>query len=201
MTILAADTYRSNAELIETCFELGYLNDDWSILDVTYGRGTFWKTHRPPKLVTNDIRPFADFQDDFRVLHWPDDLWSAIVFDPPYKLNGRTDGAEVDERYGVHEYTRWQDRMALIKEGIHECLRVVRNGGYLLLKCQDQVCSGKVRWQTLEFTLEANTAGAELIDHLLMLGHRPQPEGRRQVHARRNYSSLLVFRKRQDSAA
>lgn len=196
MTVLAADTYRSNAELIEACVELGYLKFEDNVLDTTYGRGVFWKNWIPKYLWTNDLyTEQASWHEDFRSMGWSNGSFDVVVFDPPYKLNGRSDGSEVDERYGVHKYARWQDRMALIKDGIHECLRVVKPGGYLLLKCQDQVCSGKVRWQTRDFADVAEAHGAELDDHLLMLGHRPQPAGRRQVHARRNYSSLLVFKK------
>ncbi len=76
-----------------------------------------------------------------------------------------------------------------------EAHRVLTPGGYLLLKCQDQVCSGQVRWQTREFADHAEQLGMRLVDALHLLGHRPQPAGRRQVHARRNYSTLLVLRK------
>ena len=74
--------------------------------------------------------------------------------------------------------------------------RWLRSGGVLLLKCQDQVCSGKVRWQTIEFANHAASCGGMTLEDVFMpTGHRPQPGGRRQLHARRNYSSLMVFQK------
>ena len=98
-------------------------------------------------------------------------------------------------------------------------------GGTLLVKCQDQVCGGDVRWQTREFADHAESVGcadrhadaarppratarAALPP---LLGHRPRtdwcPPGvlgvrRRRLDRpasgarRRNYSSLLVCRKK-----
>ena len=88
-----------------------------------------------------------------------------------------------------------QDRMRLCIDGITECHRVLKPGGHLLVKCQDQVCSGHVRWQTIEFAGHAVELGSRLVDQLHLPSYRPQPAGRRQIHARRNYSTLLVLRK------
>ena len=133
---------------------------------------------------------------DFRKLPFGDGEFDAVVFDPPYRLNGTPDRGEFDERYGIGgKYTRWQDRHQLIQEGLSECARVA--SAFVLLKCQDQVCSGKKRWQTSDFSFWAMTeCGLSLEDRFDMLGHvRPQPAGRRQVHSQGNYSTLLVFRK------
>jgi hypothetical protein len=76
------------------------------------------------------------------------------------------------------------------------CTRVLAPKGYLLVKCQNQVCSGKVRWQVDAMSAVAEREGLEKVDQLEYLNTpRPQPGDRRQVHARRNHSTLLVFRK------
>lgn len=49
----------------------------------------------------------------------------CIVFDPPCKLNGTPTG-EVDERYGVHVVSSWEDRMRIIDDGIVACCKVTR---------------------------------------------------------------------------
>ena len=41
MTVFTATRWATNAEMIEDVARLGYL--DGSVLDVTYGLGTFWK--------------------------------------------------------------------------------------------------------------------------------------------------------------
>jgi hypothetical protein len=192
---MAIDRWTSNAELIEDCARLGYLRREWRTLDCTYGLGTFWKQWCPDCLVGTDVHPTKalTFAADFTALPFPDRSFDSVVFDPPYKLNGTPD-AVVDARYGVDRSMRWQQRMDLIRDGIEECARVLGDG-YLLLKCQDQVCSGKVRWQTHEFVGLADYLGLGLVDRLDMLSYRPQPAGRSQVHARRNSSSLLVFKR------
>jgi len=194
--VMAIGNWTDNGALIADCARLGYLRPEWRTLDPTYGYGTFWQKWRPDNLVATDLDPAKSQTGDsvdFTALPWPDRHFDAVVFDPPYKLTGNpADTGGIDERYGVHVYTDWRDRMDLCRRGITECARVLGDG-YLLVKCQDQVCSGKVRWQTIDFTNHAATLGLGLVDRFDFLSYRPQPAGRRQVHARRNASTLLVF--------
>lgn len=194
VTVPAVFAWKTNGDLIADVARLGYL--DGLVLDPTYGRGKWWTKYRP-RLVYSDVNPHdADVAtDDFTALHWPDEYFDAVAFDPPYKLNG-TPGGDVDDRYGVGEPTRWQDRMFLCRRGAIECARVLKPGGYLLWKCQDQVCAGRVRWQTHDFVdLACQRLDLDLVDRFDMLGTtRPQPAGR-QVHAHGRPSTLLVFQK------
>lgn len=193
--VMAIHDWKSNAELIEDCARLGYLNEHWATLDCTWGYGTFWKNWSPLDLTGCDLDPAKSpigYSVDFTKMPFADRSFKSVVFDGPYKLNG-TDQGE-GERYGVHETTRWQDRMQLLRDGITECARVLGDG-YLLVKCQSQVCSGKVRWQDIEFVNHAQTCGLGLVDRLDMLSYRPQPEGRSQVHARRNASTMLILKR------
>lgn len=197
MTIKAATKWKSNAELIEACAELGYLQKDWMVLDPTYGKGTFWKKWRPNGLVAHDIDPKKsphNLSVDFTDLPYGPKEFDAVVFDAPFKLNGKS-VLTSDGRYGVDVPMRWQERHNLMRAGMLECIRVLKPKGFLLMKCQDQVSSGKVRWQTMEFTAFGESNGLELVDMLHLLGGRPQPGGRRQVHARRNLSTMLILRK------
>lgn len=200
MTVYAFDPKRTtNAALMVDCRTLGYLSDDELILDPTWGEGRFWRLWQPKGLHVSDlhtVHPAIDFTD----MPWEDEKFDAVVFDPPYKLNGTGGSHPSDEGYGVDD--RWSAvawRMGAIYKGMGECLRVLKPGGIFLLKCQDQVCSGNVVWQVKDFT--DATVGypeepdAKLIDMLFVCGGIPQPKGRRQVHARRNYSTCLVFRK------
>jgi hypothetical protein len=188
---------RDNAEMIRDCHQLGYIKTDDLVLDPTFGLGRFWSKWQPRFLVGSDIDPERSpcgHPVDFTSMPHGPRSFDVVVFDPPYKLNGtpsRGGPASSDDDYGVGTYSRWQDRHELISAGISECARVARR--HLLIKCQDQVSSGQVRWQTFAFAEHASLAGFRLVDMLHNIGHRPQPQGRRQVHAARNYSTLLVL--------
>lgn len=192
--IAAAHAWTTNGHLIEDVASLGYLTKEGRTLDPTFGLGTFWKRWRPDNLTATDILiEYGTVCVDFRSMPWADDTFDQITLDPPYKLNG-TPTAAVDHRYGVDVVQSWQERHQLIRDGIVECSRVLKRGGHLLLKCQDQVSSGKVRWQTFEFASFAGFYGLDLVDRFDMLGtSRAQPSGRRQVHAHGRPSTLLVF--------
>lgn len=189
--------WADNSALIADVAKLGYL--DGKVLDPTFGMGTWWKKWQPEYLVATDIdpakNPFSGNPIDFTDL--PGELrgpWDAIAFDPPYKLNGTP--SDPDERYGVGLVASWQERHELICRGIAHLSRFIRPGGYLLLKCQDQVCSGAVRWQTRDFAVHAERHRLVQVDRFDMIGHaRPQPmNSRRQRHAHGRPSTLLVFR-------
>ena len=194
-----------NVGLIADCVSLGYLRPTDVVLDCTYGFGTWWQAWKPDALVASDLDPkLSPFGSgvDFTAMPWHDGTFDVVCFDPPYKLNGTP--SDPDVRYGVGgEPVRWQERHALIKLGVNEVARVVRPDGVVLLKCQDQVCSGAIRWQTMEFAEHAAKRGLRLVDELHLIGEREQPERRRkdgspvaQKHARRNASTLLVLRRR-----
>jgi len=215
--IYAIDKYATNADLILACRRLGYLRETDAILDPTYGTaGGFWKKWNPPNLNRHDIvRDGVDFRD----LPYPDLSFDATVFDPPYKLAGRIANEDVDRRYGLTRYESIDGRHELMLIGIMECARVTRR--HLLIKCQDQVASGRVWWQTRMCADEAELHGFTLVDmlHFWRGEGRPQPVRTRkcrepihatgpgrpcavcggtgrvvsgQQHARRNYSTLLV---------
>lgn len=200
MTILAVGPWRTNAELIVACRDLGYIAG--RVLDPTYGLGRFWSLWTPAELIAHDLDPARSplgRSIDFTALPWPDRTFGTVVLDGPYKLNGTSTGrgaSALDDSYGVAaQSNRWQDVHQLIRDGITESVRVLDVGGHLLVKCQNQVCSGQIRWQTIEFSTHAESLGCRLVDMLHLLGHRPQPAGRRQVHARQNYSTMLVLRR------
>lgn len=188
--VLAIGKWPTNADMIVDVARLGYL--DGRVLDATWGLGNFWTRWTPEELVAHDLYTLDGV--DFRDLPHADGTFNAVVLDGPYKLNGTSSAP--DERYGVHERATRDERHELIMDGMTECARCVAPGGTLLVKCQDQVEGGHVRWQTIMFTTHAEIElGLRLEDSFLFPGGRAQPLGRQQAHARRNYSTLLVFRK------
>lgn len=189
--VKALGGWRNNAEMIVDVAAMGYLDGD--VLDPTWGLGRFWKEFTPDRLTASDLNPAKSpigYPIDFTDLPFDDDSFDTVVLDGPYKLNGTTSGAS-DADYGVDVRGGWKERHTLIKQGMNEGARVARR--YLLVKCQDQVCGGKVRWQTIEFANHGLEIGLELVTRFLLESYRPQPEGRRQVTPANNVSALLVF--------
>lgn len=197
--IRAIGSRSTNAQLMADCAKLGYLNG--RVLDLTYGLGRFWTEFRPDDLTTNDWDESrgADHQWDFTSVPLPSGSFDSVVLDPPYKLNGTGGSHPSDEAYGVADpYMSINDRHMLMKLGLREAIRLARTGGFVLAKCQDQVSSGQVQWQTLLLNAcaaagVADGAWGKLVDMLHVQSYRSQPARRRQLHARRDYSTLLVF--------
>lgn len=190
--IRAAFAWPTNGHLIADVAQL-YIAAEAVVLDPTYGRGAWWTRFRPANLIAHDLHTVDGV--DCRALPEDDCTVDVVAFDPPYKLNG-TPTPEVDGRYGVHVVATWQERHRLIRDGITEAVRVLRPDGVLLVKCQDQVCSGQVRWQTDEVSEHARTLALVKVDRFDMVGtSRPQPGGRAQVHAHGRPSTLSVFTK------
>lgn len=187
---------KNNAELIVLARKLGHLPDDALVLDMTYGKGVWWKLYRPARFITNDLgKGVPDVRFDFCHPPFAPNTFDVVVYDPPYKLNGTPD-ADVDERYGVEVYTKWRDRMALIERGFLAACDVAAPGGKVLAKVQDQVCSGQVRWQTMMLWQLGEANGMRLVDELHLGGGRKQGKKVSQKHARHYFSTLQVFVKK-----
>jgi len=194
--VLAISSARNNAELVEQCVALNYLARDWRTLDPTYGKGRFWRRWRPLELIGHDLDPdkAPHGPADFTRLPYGPETFDVVVFDGPYKLNGAAGSHASDEDYGVATSASWAERHDLLRAGITEAARIVvparrvrvdrgryeLEAGIVLIKCQDQVCAGAVRWQTREFADHAETVGLDLVDALLLVGHRAQPQRTRK---------------------
>ena len=193
MTVLAIGNWRNNAELLKDVAALGYLNG--RVLDATYGRGRFWTTWQPTDMVSVDLATAADVRADFRALPFADKTFDAVVYDPPYRMSGRRLNDEFHSRYGLAVPLTSRECLDLLTEGAAECLRVAKS--YLLIKCQDQVSSGRVVWQTDLITATLVALGAQKVDRFEFMSRNRNGMNTyaRQLHARRNHSTLLVFKR------
>jgi hypothetical protein len=202
--VLAATPWASNAHLIVACHDLGYL--DGHVLDPTFGKGNWWTLWRPEKFTVHDLDPEKGDRIDYRNLPEPDGTFDAVAFNPPYvSPGGRTTTGlpEFHARYGMADTPKGArplfENNAL---GFAECVRVLRSGGTIIYKSQDYIESGRYQPVTHWVVVDAPERGLEYVDRLEhVFGVRPQPtknpdgSPRRQVHARRNCSTMLVFRK------
>jgi DNA modification methylase len=138
---------------------------------------------------------------DFRQMpkEW-DRRFDVVAYDPPYvSAGGRktTTIPSMHQAYGMDDAPTTPALLQdLINDGLLECRRVTRPGGLILVKCQDYISSGKLWSGTFRTHFAANAMRLKLIDRFEHLGGvRPQPSGRRVMHARRNLSTLFVFQK------
>ena len=202
--VRAASSWPTNADLVLDLVRLGYLNEGDAVLDPTFGRGKWWTKFRPENLTTHDRYTLDGV--DFRDLPHEDDSFDAVTFDPPYVCPGglkTSKIADMHDRYGLASGTQEAERdfstpaelQVVIDAGLAECHRVVKPGGLVLAKCKDYVTSGKL-WIGTHWTLCAGLAlGFECVDRFEHVG-APGPQSQtRQVHARRNLSTLFVLRK------
>ena len=194
--VLAATAWTTNAHMIADVARLGYLQPDDRVLDPTYGKGVWWQEWRPKNLMTHDLR---DDGVDFRNLPYSDGHFDAVAYDPPYVcVGGRatTTVPDLHDRFGLTDAPRTPAAVQqLVNDGLTEVARVVKRSGIVLVKCQDYVWGGKLWAGTYKVIQHGERVGLTLEDRLEHIsGIRPQPPGRRQVHARRNLSTLLIFR-------
>jgi tRNA G10 N-methylase Trm11 len=194
--ILAATAWPTNAKLIADCARLGYLAEDMVTLDPTYGRGIWWKNWRPTVLITHNR---ANDRIDFRKLPHDNASFDAVAFDPPYVCPGGRKTSNIKEMHGAYgmngdDFHTPAELQQIINDGLTEMARVVKPRGIVLVKCKDYIWSGRY-WLGTHHALEhALALGFELVDRLEHVG-RPGPQSQtRQVHARRNLSTLFVLR-------
>jgi tRNA G10 N-methylase Trm11 len=183
-----------------------YVPHGSQIADVTYGRGAFWKAipSRQYHVVASDVTTGVDC----RQLPYADASFDCVVLDPPYMHTpgGTAHVAHQNfEQYyqnnGTGNSTGAKYHEAVLElyfAASREAWRVLRPGGILILKCQDEVCACKQRLTHVEIINEL-TAVQFYVEDLFVLMRTNRPGVSRilkQRHARKNHSYFLVFRKR-----
>lgn len=174
------------------------------VADITFGQGVFWK--KVPKGVYH-VRP-SDIKlgVDCRKLPYEAASYDCVVFDPPYM---HTPGGTAHQHHQnfelyyynnatLHSEKKYHEAVLdLYFRGSKEAYRVLRAGGVLIVKCQDEVCANRQRLTHVEIINELATMGF-VVEDLFVVLRRNKPGVSRvlkQVHARKNHSYFLVFRK------
>ena len=176
-----------------------------TVADVTYGRGVFWKKvpNGQYRLLTTDLRDGIDC----RKLPYKEATLDCVVFDPPYM---HTPGGTAHVNHQNYE-TYYRNNVAdngsgkkyheavldLYFKSAREAHRVLRNEGIYIVKCGDEVCANQQRLTHVELINELTQNGFIIEDLFVLLRNNRPGVSRviRQVHARKNHSYFLVFRK------
>jgi hypothetical protein len=192
-----------NDEVFPQILEL-YVPRGSTVADVTFGKGVFWKRVEPDycRLLPTDINDGVDC----RALAYGDESLDAVVFDPPYMHTpGGTahNGHQNFEAYYQNNGTSHPEKkyheavLELYFTAAEEAFRVLRTEGVYILKCQDEVCANRQRLTHVEIVNHLEGLGF-LTEDLFVVVRQNKPGMSRvlkQVHARKNHSYFLVFRK------
>ena len=198
-----------NAEVFHQILDL-HVAPGSVVADVTWGKGVFWKG------VPNDryVLHASDIQTgvDCRNLPYKDASHDCVVLDPPYmeglfrrsgsQLAGAGNYAAFRVHYSNGKTTKGGPKyhaavLDLYFRAAREAHRVLRDGGVLIVKCQDEVSANKQNLTHVEIINELDDLGFYAKD-LFVVVRRNKPAVSRilhQEHARKNHSYFIVFRK------
>jgi hypothetical protein len=202
MAVYSAYVCLSNAELLPHVLELyAPAGNGLRVADVTYGKGTFWKLvdleqydFHPSDMVTCPEHPY-----DFRALPYADNEFDAVVFDPPYMHSAGSALESITKLYQNNETTKGLSHEGIISlytAGMAEAYRVLKAGGYLMVKCQDEVGSGHQQWSHIEIMQGGESLGFEAVDLFVYVQSGcPAIREPMQIHARKRHSYFWVMGK------
>jgi len=192
----------TNDELFPRILKL-YVALGSKVADVTFGNGTFWKQIPSGSYEVHGTDLLKGV--DARHLPYGDGTMDCVVLDPPYMHSSGGTAYKDDQhaafgRYRNNEEVRssdgHRDVLQLYQDCADEALRVLRRGGVLLLKCQDEVAVNRQRLTHVEILLGLTKDW--ICEDLFVLVRRGRPSVSRQLkqlHARKAHSYFLVLRK------
>jgi hypothetical protein len=206
--VLVSAHVGDNSEIFPKILEL-HVPKGSVIADVTYGKGVFWKNvpEGAYKVVRSDLRDGVDCRD---LPYWRDCL-DCIVLDPPYMeglyrkskghLAGGCSHSAFREHYSNGEPTngdgpKWHGAVLdMYFRAGREAYRILRPGGILIVKCQDEVSANTQRLTHVEIIVKYEELGFYAKDLFVVVRRNAPAVSRliKQVHARKNHSYFLVF--------
>lgn len=184
----------TNADLIEQAARLWIAPTD-VVIDVTYGRGVFWRNLPHVAVKGTDI---ALDGTDCRDLPYESESVDVVVFDPPYQpVHGQPDRSfGVGRSYRLNSADPLQtidQVLAFYVDGLREAARVLRKGGRVMVKTQDLTYNHRLHLMHLDVLRAMARAGLDLADMFVLLNKTRMPQPTlRQERAHRAHSYLLV---------
>ena len=193
----------ANREVFPSILAL-YVATGSKIADVTYGKGAFWRLVPKDRysLHASDLETGTNC----RSLPYRKGEMNYVVFDTTYMHSpgGTAHQGRAFEDFYKNNAARSVEKyheavLALYFAAATEAYRVLRREGIYIVKCQDEVCSGKQRLTHAEIIQHLSSTGW-VVEDLFVVVQRNKPGVSRilrQLHARKNHSYFLVFRKSQ----
>ena len=185
----------SSAEMVASLLAV-LLPDARTVIDMTWGRGMFWRDNTSVAVTGVDIRPHGapSLVADFRRLPFADGSFDVAVFDPPYLTDVARHGtSKMARRFG--SYATLDDLQAAVQAGAREAWRVSRLG--VIVKVQDYCHASRLVRMT-RWVEDAIPADLYDVAYLRSTSKLEDPKWSRiggQLSVRSNATSWLVWRR------
>lgn len=166
--------------------------DATTVLDMTYGKGMFWRGAVSDVAVTSMDRNPArrtDIVADFTALPFRDAAFDVAIFDPPYQWDMGEKGSIIGKQFGT--YRSEAHARQTVQLGAREAWRVSRLG--VIVKVQNYIHTSRLvhmtRWVE-------DAIPSPLYDEMHLVTPRKLivPRWGEQLSLYRNHSTFLVFR-------
>lgn len=165
-------------------------------IDASYSKGFMWDGLPKPKQKF-DIEPQSDDVIEASAERLPIDdcSVSSIAFDPPFLIK-TGENSQIKSRFS--SFSDYDEMITVYGNSLEEFYRVLKPFGIVAFKCQSIVNSGKQHWTAEETFAIALRHGFECKDQFVKLSKTVmrQPGNYTQRHARRNFCTWWVFKKR-----
>jgi hypothetical protein len=202
---MVKSVYESNFDAIKNIMEL-YGIEQFD-LDCTYSKGNFWKNLPQPKF-KSDLYPINDtvLQSSSENLPFENKSMKSVMYDPPFIIIGsgknhrnNKEGSSIMakrfEGYGTYDELKLNYFNTL-----NELYRIVDDGGFVVMKCQDTVSGGKQHFSHVMVMNMAYNIGFYPRDMFVLtskirLNAFNGTKWTKQYHARKYHSYFWVFEK------
>lgn len=178
------------------------------VLDMTWGKGVFWKkvdlAALDLSLIKNDqfiLGPEVDFNYDFRQTEFDTGVFDIVVLDPPYMTSTGTIMEGLNKCYRNNNSTplkTMDDVLKFYREGIQEARRILKPYGLLIVKCKDMTGWGIKTWIHTKIMMESEGFRCEDLFILVWgggAGRLFDPKWKNQKHSRKNNSFFVILKK------
>jgi len=195
MELITTAKVGDNSDIFPGILKL-YAKPECTIADVTYGKGVFWK--KVDKTLYNLLLSDILIGVDYNNLPYHNNLIDVLILDPPYMGHSGGKNYSPARNYNVN-IKKYDPKYIeiLYFGGIDEAHRVLIKNGILIIKCQDEIQSGK---QNLNHSkiIDYCVENGFIVEDIFILVQKNKPIMRHdyQLHARKNHSYFVVFRKK-----
>jgi hypothetical protein len=168
-----------------------FFGDAETALDVTYGSGNFWNGSAHVRVAAaHDANPnrAPGGAADFRELHYGDNSFDVVVFDPPHIADAGEESV-MGHRFGTYSNA---ELPTVIADGTREAWRVAKLG--IVVKVTDHSHSGRYVLESDWVRSAIDVAPYDVV-HQVRTGALVDPKWNEQMSAYNNGSTFLIFRK------